>query len=157
MNPDELFDETRNFATQILPLLALHYRREELNELERNYPWLKAFRSVHPNFNEARDLFFSDGIACIKSLETHIELMRFANANQLFTAFHGCAYSIFMAKLCKIDRARDISIRKISSDFGDNYCQSLIDIAQHERDAIKNNVSAAGLTYSDDCFLEAGQ
>jgi hypothetical protein len=53
------------FATQTLPQLAIHYRREALKELEEKCPWPKPFTSAQPDWNEARDDFFADGSRCI--------------------------------------------------------------------------------------------
>lgn len=47
--------EMDSFLSETLPMLALHYRREALKQLEKNNPWLKTFRSAHPDLKEARN------------------------------------------------------------------------------------------------------
>lgn len=45
------------FASKILPLLARHYRREALDELESRSEWLKASSSTQPDLEDAGNRF----------------------------------------------------------------------------------------------------
>lgn len=89
--------QVREFAEEILPLLALHYRREALNKLESRSEWLKAFTSRQPDLEDARNQFFRDGSGCVHDLENHIELTRLARANEALTKSFSSFYSIFLA------------------------------------------------------------
>ena len=150
---DETIDE--EFAIEILPQHALHYRREALYELEGKCPWLKVFTSVEPDFNEARDKFFSDGSSCMLNLEKHIELMQLAIANEKLTYKFGVLYIIFMAKLYPVAGGTTMNIRK---EVGlEDKIEASIEKIKNKRDAIGKRSSAAGLVDSSDSFLEAGQ
>ena len=147
---------SNKFASEILPQLALHYRREALYELEGKCPWLKVFKSVEPDFNEARKHFFSDGSACMLNLEKYIELMRLATANEDLTYSFGVLYIIFMAKLHAVAGGTTEDKKQLSED-RDRIETSVVDSIQSQRKAIGKRSSAAGLVDSSDSFLEAGQ
>lgn len=91
--------QVQEFAVETLPLLARHYRREALNELENRSEWLKAFTSRQPDFEDARNQFFRDGSGCVHDLENHIELTRLARANEALTRLFGSVYSLFLSEV----------------------------------------------------------
>lgn len=89
----------REFVEEKLPLLARHYHRDALNELESRSKWLKAFTSRQSDFEDARNHFFKDGSGCVYDLENHIELTRLARANEALTRLLGSVYSLILAKV----------------------------------------------------------
>ena len=91
--------QVQAFAVETVPLLARHYRREALNELESRSEWLKGFTSRQPDFEDARSRFFGNGSGCMHDLESHIELTRLARANEALTRHFGSVYSLVLAGL----------------------------------------------------------
>ncbi|EON69659.1 hypothetical protein W97_08940 [Coniosporium apollinis CBS 100218] len=141
------------FLTELLPELALHYRREALKEPEEKCPWLKPFRSAQPDLNEARDHFFKDGSDCINDLEKHTELVRLAAANEELTDEFGLLYIIFMAELYK-----DVESLTGLKDSGPEVYYDASAVGAHEierkRNVIRERSKLGSLV---DSFLDAGK
>ena len=146
----------QTFVLETLPLLARHYRREALNDIESRSEWLKTFTSREPDFDAARNRFFKDGSGCTLDLENHIELTRLARANEALTRFHGSFYSLFLAEVHRsvfgssFDSSKYPSVEQV---FGkdaeiEEMCNRMIEV---------EHVEHPGTTDFLRSFLDAGQ
>jgi len=89
-SPKDIFDgELFNIMT--LPLLAKHYKRDALLELQKQHTWLDIFESSkqEPDLDGPggpREKFFIQGSDCINILDRFGQLKRIAVANDFLTA-----------------------------------------------------------------------
>jgi hypothetical protein len=105
------------FASLTLPLLAKHYQREALSELQTQFERIGAFASFQPDFAAIREKFFDNGIDYIDTLESFTGLLRLAEGNDYSTydSYHeGVQYLKFVSILCDVsespsgEKSRDV-------------------------------------------------
>lgn len=131
---DEFFQKT-------LPDLALNYRREALNTLEDECPWLKAFRLEEADLNDARKYFFENGTDCISQLEKHANFTWLAITNAKLTDDFGILYPVFAAKIYQRLEVYEHETRNDDRFFDDVLARSSRRLELEENEIERQNVS----------------